>query len=63
MLQETWMDNDEMSVLSNRHTDFCGYGISSMNTEPKLVFGHPYEKILTNYVQLQNITMNQESFI
>jgi len=42
MLQVTWLYNDEMSVLSNIHTDFCGYGISSMNTALTLVSGRPY---------------------
>jgi len=42
MLPETWLYNDEMSVLSNMHTHFSGCDIVSMNTELRLVSGCPY---------------------
>ena len=41
MLQEIGLYNDEMSVLSNINSDLCGYGISNMNTELRLVSGRP----------------------
>ena len=33
MLQEHWLTNDEMSLLSSMHPDIMGSGVSSVDTE------------------------------
>jgi len=41
-LQETWLYNDELHLLSSIHPDFESYGVSAINVEKGIVSGRPY---------------------
>jgi len=42
LLQETWLRNSELHLLNQIHPQFCGLGISAMNTESELHLGRPH---------------------
>ena len=42
LLQETWLLNFELSMLSKLHTDFYGRGISAVDTDTSAISGRPH---------------------
>ncbi len=42
LVQETWLANDQLTVLSNIHNDFIGNGVSSINDELRINVGRPF---------------------
>jgi len=41
-LQETWLFEHDLHMLSNLHPDFYGFGISGMDVSKDLITGRPY---------------------
>ncbi len=42
LLQETWLNRDELSVLNNIHPDCYGMGTSAIDIESDILVGRPY---------------------
>ena len=42
LLQETWLADFDLSMLSSIHKDFYGQGISSMKSDTQVLVGRPY---------------------
>ena len=41
-LQETWLTNDELSLLKCLHADFYADGVSAMDTTSGILIGRPF---------------------
>ena len=41
-LQETWLSNDELSLLKCLHADFYADGVSAMDTTSGILIGRPF---------------------
>ncbi len=57
LLQETWLRRSELYILNQIHAEFCGSGISAMDTESSIHTGRPHgglaimwRKTLSEYI-------------
>ena len=41
-LQETWLSNDELSILKCLHADFYADGVSAMDNTSGILIGRPF---------------------